>query len=343
MIGGGVKRLLNGYCQYRYKMKLSVIIPLYNVAGYIRDCLNSICQCGLSQADFEIVIVDDGSTDGSADIAESFLIEHQSDLSPYHWRIIHQVNGGASAARNTGLRASSGQYVWWVDGDDLIEHNSVADLLSILDKNGLDVLCFGLKLLYENGSTELYRIFSQSDGEVLKGDTFIYKVGMTPSIWLAIYRREYLFEKQLWMKEGIVHEDQEFPPRAYFLANRIMYIPRNIYYYRQREGSIMKSEKHRAKKAKDLLVVCDSLYEFTQRYVKKDSEAYKVFNNKIAFAFGQSLRNYMIGDFPIEIYKTKPYYPLKLNSYMSFRDQIKYSLANCSLSVYLYMHNTISK
>lgn len=316
-------------------MKLSIIIPVYNVEPWIERCLESIYLQNIDEKDYEVVVVNDGSTDQSIAIVEEFA------TSRSNIRVVHQDNQGLSAARNTGLRHAKGEYVWFFDSDDSIEPFTLKTLLTYAIDERLDVLCFGLNLMYDDGRKEQYPI-SYKEG-VMNGSAFMVNVGMPPAAWCALYRRDFLAKNNLQFMVGVLHEDQEFTPRAYYLAKRIEYVPAIVYNYSQREGSIMKSDKNVFKKSVDLLKICDSLYDFVLEYVNTNEEAYFVMINKISFAFTQSLRNYSEKSFPLIKYKEKPYYPLRINSFLSKNDKIKYRIANFSLPLYLFLCNFFKK
>ena len=121
----------------------SVIIPVYNVKDYIQDTLNSIL---LQSCDnYEIVIVDDGSTDGSYEICQAASLAHPDKI-----RLIHQPNSGVSNARNNALRHAKGQYVTFVDSDDFLEQDTLAQLTAIIDSDNPDLICFGLREVPED-------------------------------------------------------------------------------------------------------------------------------------------------------------------------------------------------
>lgn len=317
------------------QMKLSIIIPVYNVEPWIERCLESIYLQNIDEKDYEVVVVDDGSQDNSIKIVEHF-VECKTNI-----RIIHQNNQGLSAARNTGLDNASGDYIWFLDSDDCIEPKTIGPLLEYAIKEKLDVLCFGINLLFDDGRKVQYSIPYEKG--VMSGSAFITKVGMPPAAWCALYRRDYLKDNNLRFMVGILHEDQEFTPRAYYLAKRIEFVPTVTYNYAQREGSIMKSDKNANKKASDLLIICDSLYEFILQKVNSDEKAYYVMMNKIFFAFTQSLRNYSKSSFPLNNYKEKPYYPLQINEFLSKSDKIKFRIINFSIPLYLFLYKLIKK
>lgn len=309
-------------------MKLSIIIPVYNVERWIDRCLDSLLSQDVERSEYEVVVVDDETPDNSMSIVEKYR-ENNENI-----RVVTQKNKGLSGARNAGLEVAKGEYVWFVDSDDFIEPNVLSRLLETVYKFNLDVLCFNLNIYKEEAGKEKYPISFETE-EVLDGVGFIEKVDMPPAAWVALYRREFLEANSLFFKEGILHEDQEFTPRAYYLANRIKFENIFVYNYFQREGSIMKSKS--AKKCRDLLIVADSLNDFAEgRCADRKSVAYLKLKNKVAFALSQSLKNYEgQSDVCLDDYKARAYYPVKINSQMSRIDKVKYMLMNLSLKLYL--------
>lgn len=318
-------------------IKLSIIIPVYNVEAYVGRCIESCLKQDSSPSEYELLIVNDGSQDGSMDVVRQYAQLHDNI------RIVEQENAGLSAARNRGICEAIGEYVWFVDSDDFIENDVLGKLINDCYSQELDVLCFGLQLSYSNGSKEPFIITDESKGDVLRGERFVSLVGMPPAAWCAIYRKKFLFDNNLDFLEGVIHEDQEFTPRAYYLAQRIKYLPLVTYNYFQREGSIMTSPEKRAKKAKDLLIICDSLYQFTKEHIEEGTPAYHTMIGKINFAFSQSLRNYTKGVSTIAEYKEKTYYPLDISAEGEKRNRWKYRLINFSIPLYLFAHKLLKK
>lgn len=117
-------------------IKLSLVIPMYNVELYIEKCLNSCINQDLSSNEYEIIIVNDGSKDTSLSRAEAIARKHNNI------KIISQENGGLSSARNTGLKNAKGEYIWFIDSDDWIEPNVLKNLYQIASHNNLDILRF---------------------------------------------------------------------------------------------------------------------------------------------------------------------------------------------------------
>jgi glycosyltransferase involved in cell wall biosynthesis len=235
-------------------MFISLIIPVYNVEQYLQDCLNSVVAQTFH--DYEVICVNDGSTDGSL----SILMEYEKGYTQV--TVITQLNKGLSGARNAGIRAAKGDYLFFLDSDDWIE----PDTLKILGEkqNGEDLVCFNGRRVFENGMTE------EPDAGIsenhLSGWEYYNKYALVPRKFhfvctvLRLYRREYLLKNNLFFEEGIYHEDNLFTPLACYYAQAVKVIPDCLYIYRIREGSIMQTIN--AKKLFDRITVANGLSDF---------------------------------------------------------------------------------
>ena len=245
-------------------MKLSIIIPIYNVEKYIEKCVKScLNQQGVTlDIDYEIICVNDGSPDKSASIAKK-ISQHYDGL-----RILDQENQGLSGARNTGLEYARGEYVWFVDSDDYITENCLSGLLPHLDGT-IDMLNIQCNYVFENGDPikkrEIYPIEANSDGISL-----LFQGRYPTMAQLTIYRTSFLKSNMLSFYKGILHEDTEFTPRALFFAKKVVSFPHYIYNYLQRTSDSI-TASYKVKNAKDAIKVCDSLYSFS-RNIKKDMQ-----------------------------------------------------------------------
>lgn len=326
-------------------MRLSFIIPMYNVAKWVGRCIASVRNQGLAPQDYEIIIVNDGSTDDSLQVVNDFLArEMKSGVETAPVIIIEQENKGLSAARNAGFKQARGNYVWWVDGDDTLEACFAPRLLERAEKERLDILCFGLNVIDdEKGVSTQYKIEDETKGRTVRGEEFMIKCGMPAAAWSAIYRRGFVERYNLRFLEGVYHEDQEFTPRAYFLARRIAFEGVSVYNYYQREVSLM-SEKN-PKKTQDLLMICQRLWDFAMEHTQIESAIRYIFVNRVSYLFSQALSNLChcgIYEFPGD-YKSLSYYPLSINRYTSKMDRYKYRLINQSVPLYLKLYRKFVK
>lgn len=241
---------------------ISVVIPVYNVEKYLSHCLNSLEQQGNIKELVEIIIVSDGSKDNSIDIAEAFVQGKSLQCT-----LLNQQNKGLSAARNAGLRAARGEYVWFVDSDDWIEPFCLDKILSDLCKyERLDVLQLQYRLTYEDGRKEevpFWIIDKPTDGR-----TITKRGGLPAPVQFSIYRTAFLRDNNLYFYPGILHEDSEFKPRACYLAASIMSVNYVCYNYLQRKGGSITST-YTLKRIKDVLTVNEHLLDFASLRVKE--------------------------------------------------------------------------
>ena len=236
-------------------MKLSIIIPVYNVEKFITRCLHSCVSQNLSINEFEIVVVNDGTRDNSMKFVSQFAEEY-SNIS-----IINQENKGLSAARNRGLSVAKGDYVWFVDSDDWIENDCLAELVYKLYTENLDALLISAANVSEN---KIIRRCDRMcyDGTVLTGIDVVYNNILEVCVPFTIYRKEFLFSNNLKFMEGVFHEDTEFTPRAYYKLKRVSIFDKIIYSVYQNPNSITRSIN--PKKSFDLLLVASSLSDYCE-------------------------------------------------------------------------------
>ena len=234
-------------------MRFSIIIPVYNVEPYLRECLDSVLQ--QSYGDWEAVCVNDGSTDGSAAILADYAARDS------RFRIITQPNGGLSAARNTGLDNAQGDYILFLDSDDWLEYNALEVLNANLrpptsDLRPLDMICFACRRTDKNTFDNLEP--EQSNGwDYYNRHALEARVVPIVCVWQRCYRRQFLLDNSLWFREGILHEDNEFTPRACLKAKSIKVIPNALYNYRVRPNSIMTTRGMRSKES--LVLIANEL------------------------------------------------------------------------------------
>lgn len=164
-------------------------------------------------------------------------------------RVIDRANGGLSAARNTGLQAATGDYVVFVDSDDWVEASMLSTLVKVTDGN--DMVCFACRRTDNNAHDTLQP--EQSGGwEYYNRHALEHREVAFVCVWQRSYRRSFLIENNLCFREGILHEDNEFTPRACLKAKKVTVIPDVLYNYRVRPGSIMTT---RGMKSKESLIL----------------------------------------------------------------------------------------
>ncbi|CAI0768609.1 Hyaluronan synthase [Serratia ficaria] len=251
-------------------LMLSVIVPLHNAGSLFEPFLASL----LAQHErrLEVIIVNDGSTDGSGDIAHRYAAQHP------HIRVIDQANAGVSNARNAGLAIARGKYVAFPDADDLLAPEMYSTLLEQAEKHQLDVMqCNGER--YFASQDELKPIFPAQrlsstaviDGvqwfeRALKSRRFIHVV------WLAIYRLDFIKQHRLYFEPGLHHQDIPWTTEVMFNAQRVKYLSKPLYRQRVHDRSI--SNRRRTGNAnvqyqRHYMKIVEMLTQLNHRYADK--------------------------------------------------------------------------
>lgn len=326
-----------------YEMKLSYIVTVYNTENMIARCMNSLFDQNLETDEYEILLVDNGSTDNSGSVCDEYAAKYKNV------RVLHLENLGAGASRNSGIKAAKGEYIWYIDSDDLIEPNVTRTLLYKAIDQKLDVISFDPQLAWEDENlnvirTEPFIITNKSGKEVMNGEEYSLNVGMPSAQWCSLYRRQFLLDNNLWFIEKITYEDQEYTPRAYYLAKRASHVNVIVYNYIQRPGSITKCIDNKERRANDYLTVCDSLYKFVNNNnLKRGTPIYAYMMGKISFDFTQALRFCKPKDAMLKSFAEKEYYPLYIDKSYSMKTKVKYLFINTSLSFYLTLYKLFKK
>ena len=236
-------------------MRFSIIIPIYNVEKYLRQCLASVLDQSFS--DWEAVCVNDGSKDGSAAILGEFA-EKDNRI-----RVVDQANAGLSAARNTGLRYATGDYVLFLDSDDWLEGNALEILSRNLD--GEDMVCFSGRryIEYEDRFLPADRLTARcysSGMEYYNENALQHRDFAFVCVVLRAYKRSFLLDYDLRFTEGIYHEDNLFTPQACYYAQTIKVTDDSLYVYRVRENSI--TTTYDSKRMCDMMRIANELAAF---------------------------------------------------------------------------------
>lgn len=228
-------------------MKLSIIVPIYNVAPYLRKCVDSLLAQDI--LDYEIILVDDGSPDECPRICDAYAEKH----SNVH--VIHQENAGLSAARNTGVAKAQGDYIWFVDSDDYVEPNVLGVLMEQIERDKLDVLRFRYQNVRESGEVfapyKDMTNYNDYSSVPTDGLTFLNeRMGNQCYAWQFILRAELCQEETF--TPSIYFEDTDWTPRMLLRAERVASTELLVYNYLWREGSITLSQKDIQKQRKQL-------------------------------------------------------------------------------------------
>lgn len=250
--------------------ELSIIVPVYNVEKYLKECLDSINE--IRDIDYELIIVNDGSLDGSQKIIEDFCKKNKR--AKYYIK----ENGGLSSARNYGLERANGGYIWFVDSDDLIRAEETEKFFIHIKKEKLDIYC-GNYITFEDGREETMKkeMIYVKNKDKLSGKDFLKAWGENVlancGVCKNIYRKEFLRKNNLLFKEGIFAEDLLFTLTSNMKANNVKYFDFYFYMYRtKRSGSIMNtfSDNHKRKWGISKKIITEELLkniEFFKEFV----------------------------------------------------------------------------
>lgn len=262
-------------------MKLSIIVPIYNVAPYLRKCVDSLLA--QDYADYEIILVDDGSTDNSGAITDEIVSEamgngqwaidedtnRQSPIANRPTlRVIHQSNAGLSAARNAGLAIAQGDYIMYVDSDDYLEPNVLGALMEQVERDQLDVLRFRYQNVRESGEVFMPHEGMKSDYNNYSSEPTDGLSFLNERMWVQCYAWQFVLCRELALQEqftlGIYFEDTDWTPRMLLRAKRVASTDLVVYNYLWREGSITLCQKDIAKQHKQLQDKMGLLERLTQ-------------------------------------------------------------------------------
>lgn len=229
-------------------MLFSVIVPIYCVEAYLPTCVESVL--GQSHRDFELILVDDGSPDACPVLCDAYAARDE------RVRVIHQPNAGLSAARNAGIHAAQGEYLLFLDADDFLSEDALAQISRFAE-----LQC---DILIGDGETigAEYRMSHGNTAEILRGDAYlkcaIPRGAMPMAAVLYVYRRVFLLSEGLLFRCGVMHEDEDFTPRAFLRAERVIETGVSFYRYVVRESSLTNRRDFR-KNAEDFYAICTSL------------------------------------------------------------------------------------
>lgn len=218
-------------------VKLSVIIPVYNVERYLEQCLQSVYEQSLSTDEFEVIVINDGTEDNSVEIVRRYAEQH------CNIHFINQINQGLSATRNNGIRYAKGNYILCLDSDDFLLPETLSALLEKAISNDLEVLRADYQNCEENGTL----LPKPADNvqrrpyydQIVDGNTLYEKIYCKEFFSpLMLMKRTFLLKHDLFFEEGRYFEDVEFAFRLSRVARRVMYLPSVFYVYRLRNNSI---------------------------------------------------------------------------------------------------------
>ena len=231
-------------------MQLSIVVNMYNTAAYMPRCMDSLLHQDIPADSYEIILVNDGSSDNSLEIAEEYVQvskkKRAEGVSYPLIKVFTHENKGLPGARNTGVDAATGKFLCFVDPDDYIESNSLAPLLRQMEESNLDILRFNYQKV-----DELYQPVRDNEREaqfdyspgIMSGLEFISnRLGVACYVWAYIYRLELIRQNRIRFYEGCYFDDTPWLPRVLQHASRVACTAVRHQYYMQRTDSMVRAQ-----------------------------------------------------------------------------------------------------
>lgn len=313
------------------KKVLSIIIPVYNVEKYLARCLDSILNQNISN--YEIILVDDGSKDKSGDICDEYSTKYRN-VNTYH-----KENGGASDARNYGIKKATGDYIWFIDSDDYIDDDCLGKIIDIMKNKESDVIICQSKIAEDNKSIRDECSYTIKKG-MYDSHQFMLELKRNPKSVIFcpqcyIVSKHFLKKHNLLFYKGIIYEDELWIPQLLINANKIYYSGLNIYYHYMHSASVMHSTK-KEKSGKSAYIVATELLKIFENSGRDDLDYLRDHNTTTFLQAIWKIPNFL--DNKKNIMRTMP-----IKNAIYLRTKLKALLYFISPKLYLAIHNIREK
>lgn len=249
-------------------MLLSIILPVFRVKDYIEDCLTSLNQITLEH---EIILVHDSSQDNSL-VGKEVFLDSIENLT-----IVDRPNKGLGMARNEGMECAKGDYIYFMDSDDIIEAGAFQESLLGGIEVGADIIYGDFRSFDENGALPIQFMAQEPISKIMPKEyiaKFYCRLAVAV-VWRGIYSKELFNKDSLLFNDLKYYEDEDWTPRAICSANFIYYSHKPFYRHRERSGSLF-HESLNERKCKDLIQVSSNLYEFSHRHPECETISLKL-------------------------------------------------------------------
>lgn len=245
-------------------IKISVIIPVYNVEKYIDKCLSSLVNQTFK--DYEILVINDGSPDNSQKIIDEYVKKYPNLVKSFI-----KENGGQGSARNLGIEKAKGKYVMFVDSDDYVENNMLEKMYNAILKDNYDIVVCNNYVEYLNGK----RVFDVDEGIYNNRENKAYFFSK-PAVWNKIFKKSLITDNNIVFREKLWYEDFDFTVKLYGLTNKIGFIDDYLYNYLLRPGSTMNNSN--IERNLEILTAFDEIIKFF-----KDKDMYDKYYDNLEF------------------------------------------------------------
>lgn len=257
---------------------ISFIIPAYNVEAFIERCLNSIFFQNVDESRYEVIVIDDGSSDGTVGLLKQMQEIHTN------LQVVSQRNSGPSVARNKGIELSKGEYIWFIDSDDYIVEGSITKLSDLISKYSMDILYFTYNEVDMDGCLKNGGKQPVTKNKMVSGKQAL-KEGFYPtSVCLALWNREHLWSHTLQFNSDIMYaEDSLFSFQALAQSHKVMFVDDANYVYEKREGSstTKKGKEKLLKQKMSDIIVAKAIMDMAVDNKGKDTELSQLMENHV--------------------------------------------------------------
>lgn len=288
---------------------VSVVVPIFNVELYVEDCIRSVMR-QTYDGPMECIVVDDCGIDSSMDIVEKLVVEYDGPIS---FKILHHThNRGLSAARNTGMNAATGDYLFFLDSDDELTDDCFEKLTEPLNNEWYDFVVGNVscvKILSNNQKMEIKTSLTLkiADKTVVTDSMILrtYRTGWNQTAWNKLYRADFIRQNRLFFKEGLIHEDNLWTFQIACIASSLFVINHVTYIYKvKREGSIT-YQFYRRNRVEALRIIIKEMSSFVDKNHINRIDVFPFFNN--FFTYILNYYSFSISEFVSKYKELRPF------------------------------------
>jgi len=243
-------------------IKLSIIIPVFNTEKFLTKCIDSCLKQDINKHDYEIIIINDGSTDNSLEIINNYFKNNDNVY------VFSQSNKKQGSARNNGLSRATGEYIWFIDSDDWINENVLKEIIDYANEKKPDILRFDAINHLPNQSTQ-QRSSKHIPGKIYNGNNVFLENKFSICVPFHLFKKSFLIENKFQFIENIFFEDNEFMVKAFYMANKFQYYNKTLYNVRIRYNSSSRN-KDIFRKLDILSVIKSHVYFLNHNSLKPD-------------------------------------------------------------------------
>lgn len=272
-------------------MRLSIIIPMYNASQHIERCINSIYHQGLNVNEFEVIVINDGSTDNSLEIVKDYFTSYKNI------RFFSQKNSGQGAARNLGIKHATGEYILFLDSDDFLLPQSINKILAIVKHVSCDVINFLMEVELPTGNVKESYLYHYDYDKIYSGKELLLRTGINiGSACSSLYKRSFILQNNIFFPVDMKHEDVFFSYQIYTFASRVIFTKTHAYYYCWHPDSTDRNKSYENLKLLQLSDISQAYYlnklSLDKRVNKELREHLKkISNSTLMSLFWSILRN----------------------------------------------------